>query len=214
VTTAEVRAAAASRIRPVGTRRGVMGGTFDPIHQGHLVTAEEALQQFDLDEVVFVPTGLPWMKEHGVVSPAEDRYLMTVIATASNPRFSVSRMEVDRDGPTYTVETLRGLKAELGRDSELFFITGADAVLEIVQWKQPQELFDLAQFIAATRPGYDIAAFEAYAPNRHPGITVMHVPALAISSTDIRARVAEGRPIRYLVPESVKSYIEKAGLYR
>jgi nicotinate-nucleotide adenylyltransferase len=213
VTTAEVRAAVASRIRPVGTRLGVMGGTFDPIHQGHLVTAEEALQQFELDEVVFVPTGLPWMKEHGVVSPAEDRYLMTVIATASNPRFSVSRMEVDRDGPTYTVETLRGLKEELGRDSELFFITGADAVLEIVQWKRPQELFDLAQFIAATRPGYDIAAFEGHG-TRHPAITVMNVPALAISSTDIRARVAEGRPIRYLVPEGVKSYIEKAGLYR
>jgi nicotinate-nucleotide adenylyltransferase len=197
----------------VGTRLGVMGGTFDPIHQGHLVTAEEALQQFELDEVVFVPTGLPWMKEHGVVSPAEDRYLMTVIATASNPRFSVSRMEVDRDGPTFTVETLRGLKAEFG-DSELFFITGADAVREIVQWKQPQELFDLAQFIAATRPGYDIAAFEADAPTRNPAITVMNVPALAISSTEIRARVADGRPIRYLVPEGVKSYIEKAGLYR
>jgi nicotinate-nucleotide adenylyltransferase len=198
----------------MGNRLGVMGGTFDPIHYGHLVTAEEALHQFGLDGVIFVPTGRPWMKEHGLVSPAEDRYLMTVIATASNPLFRVSRMEVDRDGPTYTVETLRGLKAELGTETDLFFVTGADAVLEIFQWKDPGELFELAHFIAATRPGYDIAGFSAHAPYKHPGITVMNVPALAISSTDIRARVAASRPIRYLVPEGVKSYIEKAGLYR
>ena len=198
----------------MGNRLGVMGGTFDPIHYGHLVTAEEALQQFGLDGVIFVPTGRPWMKEHGVVSPPEDRYLMTVIATASNPLFRVSRMEVDRDGPTYTVDTLRGLKAELGTETDLFFVTGADAVLEIFQWKDPGELFELAHFIAATRPGYDIAGFSAHAPYKHPGITVMNVPALAISSTDIRARVAASRPIRYLVPEGVKSYIEKAGLYR
>jgi nicotinate-nucleotide adenylyltransferase len=198
----------------MGTRLGVMGGTFDPIHYGHLVTAEEALQQFELDGVLFVPTGSPWMKEHEKVSPAEDRYLMTVVATASNPLFRVSRMEVDRDGPTYTVETLRGIRSEFGQDTDLFFITGADAVLEIFQWKEPQELFDLAHFIAATRPGYDLAAFEAHAGTHHPEITVMNVPALAISSTDIRGRIAQGRPIRYLVPEGVKSYIEKAGLYR
>jgi nicotinate-nucleotide adenylyltransferase len=198
----------------MGTRLGVMGGTFDPIHYGHLVTAEEALQQFELDGVLFVPTGRPWMKEHEKVSPAEDRYLMTVIATASNPLFRVSRMEVDRDGPTYTVETLRGIRSELGEDTDLFFVTGADAVLEIFQWKQPQELFDLAHFIAATRPGFDIAGFEAHAETGHPEITVMNVPALAISSTDIRRRIEQGRPIRYLVPEGVKSYIEKAGLYR
>ena len=198
----------------MGNRLGVMGGTFDPIHYGHLVTAEEALQQFGLDGVIFVPTGQPWMKEHEVVSPPEDRYLMTVIATASNPLFRVSRLEVDRDGPTYTVETLRGMKDELGTETDLFFVTGADAVLEIFQWKDPDELFALAHFIAATRPGYDIAGFSAHAPYKHPGITVMNVPALAISSTDIRARIAVSRPIRYLVPEGVKSYIEKAGLYR
>ena len=198
----------------MGNRLGVMGGTFDPIHYGHLVTAEEALQQFGLDGVIFVPTGQPWMKEHEVVSPAEDRYLMTVIATASNPLFRVSRMEVDRDGPTYTVDTLRGMKAELGTETDLYFVTGADAVVEIFQWKDPGELFELAHFIAATRPGYDIAGFSAHAPSKHPGITVMNVPALAISSTDIRARIAASRPIRYLVPEGVKSYIEKAGLYR
>jgi nicotinate-nucleotide adenylyltransferase len=201
-------------MRSMGTRLGVMGGTFDPIHYGHLVTAEEALQQFDLDEVLFVPTGQPWMKEHEVVSPPEDRYLMTVIATASNPRFRVSRMEVDRDGPTYTVDTLRRLKDQMGSGVDLFFVTGADAVLEIFQWKEPQDLFDIAHFIAATRPGYDIAEFEAHAPERHPGITVMNIPALAISSTDIRARIHQGRPIRYLVPEGVNSYVQKAGLYR
>jgi nicotinate-nucleotide adenylyltransferase len=191
-----------------------MGGTFDPIHYGHLVTAEEALVQFALESVLFVPTGLPWMKEHRVVSPAEDRYLMTVIATASNPLFRVSRMEVDRDGPTYTVETLRSLKDEYGPETDLFFITGADAIVEIIQWKDPGELFDLAHFIAATRPGYDIAAFETPASESRPEITAMNIPALAISSTDIRARIAAGRPIRYLVPEGVKSYVEKAGLYR
>jgi nicotinate-nucleotide adenylyltransferase len=191
-----------------------MGGTFDPIHYGHLVTAEEALQQFGLDGVIFVPTGRPWMKEHERVSPPEDRYLMTVIATASNPLFRVSRMEVDRDGPTYTVDTLRGLKAELGSETDLFFVTGVDAVVEIFQWKDHDELFELAHFIAATRPGYDLAGVSAHAPTTLPGITVMNIPALAISSTDIRARVAASRPIRYLVPEGVKSYIEKAGLYR
>ena len=191
-----------------------MGGTFDPIHYGHLVTAEEALHQFRLDGVVFVPTGRPWMKAHGVVSHAEDRYLMTVIATASNPLFRVSRMEIDRDGPTYTVDTLRGLKTEMGADVDLFFVTGADAVVEIFQWKDQQELFGLAHFIAATRPGYDIAAFEAHASTSTPDITVMNIPALAISSTDVRRRVHGGSPIRYLVPEGVKSYIEKAELYR
>jgi nicotinate-nucleotide adenylyltransferase len=198
----------------VGRRLGVMGGTFDPIHYGHLVTAEEALHQFQLDGVIFVPTGRPWMKAHDVISPAEDRYLMTVIATSSNPLFRVSRMEVDRDGPTYTIDTLRGLKGELGDKSDLFFITGADAVLEIFQWKDRAELFELAHFIAATRPGYDLARIEAQAPDGVLGVSVMNIPALAISSTDIRARVSAGRPIRYLMPEGVKSYIEKAGLYR
>lgn len=198
----------------MGTRLGVMGGTFDPIHYGHLVTAEEALHQFALDEVVFVPTGQPWMKEHESVSPAEDRYLMTVIATASNPRFRVSRLEVDREGTTYTVDTLRSLRAEIGDGADLFFVSGADAILEIFQWKDPEELFALAHFIAATRPGYDIDAFEATAPTSLPGVTVMNIPALAISSTDVRDRVAAGRPIRYLVPEGVNSYVAKAGLYR
>ena len=193
---------------------GVMGGTFDPIHYGHLVTAEEALVQFGLDSVLFVPTGRPWMKEHEVVSPAEDRYLMTVIATASNPLFRVSRMEVDRDGPTYTVDTLRGLKEIYGSDVDLFFVTGADAIVEILAWKDHEEVFELAHFIAATRPGYDLAAFEGDKSTLDARVSVMPIPALAISSTDIRARVAEGRPIQYLVPEGVEYYIEKVWLYR
>ena len=190
-----------------------MGGTFDPIHHGHLLTAEEALQQFELDEVVFVPTGQPWMKEDRVVSRPEDRYLMVVIATASNPRFSVSRLEIEREGPTYTVDTLRELQRERG-DVELYFVTGADAIGEILQWKDPDEALEIAHFIAATRPGYDLTAFEQGAPTSDPRVTVMSIPALAISSTDIRERVRTHRPIRYLVPEGVQTYIEKAGLYR
>jgi nicotinate-nucleotide adenylyltransferase len=195
-------------------RLGVMGGTFDPIHNGHLVTAEEAFWQFDLDEVVFVPTGHPWMKDHPQVSPAEDRYLMTVIATSPNPHFSVSRLEIDREGETYTVDTLAALRDEQGEDTELFFITGADAILEIFHWKDPEDVLSLAHFIAATRPGYDIARFEAEAPTAHPKVSVMSIPALAISSTGIRERVKEGRPIRYLVPDGVVTYVDKAGLYR
>jgi len=195
-------------------RLGVMGGTFDPIHAGHLVTAEEALWQFRLDEVLFVPTGRPWMKEGRDVAAPEHRYLMTVIATASNPRFSVSRIEVEREGPTYTVETLQELRRTAEEHIELFFITGADAMLEIFQWKDPEEVLSEAHFIAATRPGYDIARFEKEAPTSHPNVSVMTIPALAISSTDIRRRVREGEPIRYLVPEGVQAYIEKAGLYR
>jgi nicotinate-nucleotide adenylyltransferase len=154
------------------------------------------------------------MKENREVSAPEDRYLMVVIATSSNPRFTVSRLEIERDGPTYTVETLREIRDQRGGDVELFFITGADAILEIFQWKDPQEALEQAHFIAATRPGYDLTAFEQGAPMSHPRVTVMSIPALAISSTDIRQRIREGRPIRYLVPEGVQTYIEKAGLYR
>ena len=192
----------------MGTRLGVMGGTFDPIHVGHLVTAEEALHQFSLDEVVFVPTGRPWMKEHEVVASPEDRFHMTTLGIEPEPRFRVSRLEVDRGGATYTIDTLRAIRDE-EPGVELSFITGADAMLEIMRWKEHEILFDLAHFIAATRPGYDIERF-----NAHPDVTVMHIPALAISSTDIRARVGDGRPIRFLVPERVEAYIRETGLYR
>ena len=193
-----------------------MGGTFDPIHFGHLVTAEEALVQFNLDRVVFMPTGLPALKVREDVTPAEDRYLMTVLATASHPDFDVSRMEVDRPGLTYTVDTLRALRDLHGPSTQLFFITGADAVWDILSWRDADSVADLATFIGATRPGYDLDA----ARRAHEGaatrfrIEYVDVPALAISSTDIRGRVRERRPIRYLTAEPVVSYIEKRGLYR
>jgi nicotinate-nucleotide adenylyltransferase len=193
---------------------GVMGGTFNPIHIGHLVTAEEALYAFALREVIFVPAGRPWQKDRTGVAEAEHRYLMTVIATASNPRFRVSRMEIDRTGPTYTVQTLRALRAELG-DVELYFITGADAILQILTWKDPEEVLAEARFIAATRPGYDLDRLEKELPEGFgERVHILEIPALAVSSTDVRRRVAAGRPVRYLLPEGVARYVEKAGLYR
>ncbi len=197
-------------------RLGIMGGTFDPIHFGHLVTAEEALVQFNLDRVLFMPTGHPALKSDQRVTPAEDRYLMTVIATSSNPDFDVSRMEVDRPGLTYTVDTLLALRDEYGPATEIFFITGADAVWDIVGWKDAERIAGLVTFIAATRPGYDLDAARAaheVGPNGFR-IEYIEVPALAISSTDLRARVFAGRPIRYLTPESVGRYIQKRRLYR
>jgi nicotinate-nucleotide adenylyltransferase len=199
-----------------GERLGIMGGTFDPIHFGHLVTAEEALVQFNLDRVLFMPTGRPALKTHKRVAAAEHRYLMTVIATASNPDFDVSRMEVDRPGTTYTVDTLKAIRDAHGPSTELFFITGADAVWEIIGWKDADAIADLATFIAATRPGYDLdAARQAHmdAATRFR-IEYIEVPALSISSTDLRSRVAARRPIRYLAPEAVGAYIEKHQLYR
>jgi len=162
---------------------------------------------------VFVPTGQPWQKPAGV-SDAEDRYLMTVIATASNPAFSVSRLEIDSPGPTYTVDTLRRLRGELDPGARLFFVTGADAVLQILTWKDPDEVLALAELIAATRPGHDLADLAEKVPAAAGRVHPMRIPALAISSTEIRARVAAGAPIQYLVPEGVARYVEKRGLYR
>jgi nicotinate-nucleotide adenylyltransferase len=194
-------------------RIGVMGGTFDPIHHGHLVTAEEARWQFGLDRVVFVPTGQPWQKPVGV-SPAEDRYQMTVIATASNPTFTVSRLEIDYQGPTYTVDTLRRLRAEQPEGTRLLFITGADAVLQILTWKEPGQVLALAEFIAATRPGFDLDSLVSQVPGAAGRVHRMEIPALAISGSDLRDRVARGAPIRYLVPDGVARYIHEHGLYR
>ncbi|MEO6880941.1 MAG: nicotinate-nucleotide adenylyltransferase [Mycobacteriaceae bacterium] len=193
-------------------RVGVMGGTFDPIHHGHLVAASEVAQRFDLDEVVFVPTGQPYQKPEHTVSPAEDRYLMTVIATASNPRFSVSRVDLERDGPTYTVDTLRDLRAQRP-DAELFFITGADALAAILSWHKVEELFELARFVGVTRPGYELGV-EHLPPLRPGALELVEIPAMSISSTDCRTRAAEGRPVWYLVPDGVVQYISKRDLYR
>ncbi|WP_200914502.1 MULTISPECIES: nicotinate-nucleotide adenylyltransferase [unclassified Aeromicrobium] len=199
---------------PLPTRRrrvGVMGGTFDPIHHGHLVAASEVQSWFDLDEVVFVPTGRPWQKADREVSTAEHRYLMTVIATAANPRFEVSRVDIDRDGPTYTIDTLRDLAADMP-DADLYFITGADAMAAILTWRDHEELFELAHFVGCTRPGHEMdeQTLEGLPVER---ITLVEIPALAISSTDCRVRVTSGEPVWYLVPDGVVQYIGKHRLY-
>jgi nicotinate-nucleotide adenylyltransferase len=198
-------------LSPVSERKrlGVMGGTFDPIHHGHLVAASEVQFWFHLDEVVFVPTGQPWQKSDQKVSPAEDRYLMTVIATASNPRFSVSRVDIDRPGPTYTVDTLRDLRSLRGPEWELYFITGADALEQILSWRDLDELFELAHFVGCTRPGHTLS--DAGLPEGK--VTLVEVPALAISSTECRQRVSDGEPIWYLVPDGIVQYITKRRLY-
>lgn len=192
-------------------RIGVMGGTFDPIHNGHLVAASEVQSWFDLDEVVFVPTGQPWQKADRDVSKAEDRYLMTVIATASNPRFAASRVDLDRDGATYTIDTLRDLQKRWP-DADLYFITGADAMAAILSWRDHEELFGLAHFVGCTRPGHNI---DEHTLDGLPkgNITIVEIPALAISSTDCRTRVERGEPVWYLVPDGVVQYIAKHHLY-
>jgi nicotinate-nucleotide adenylyltransferase len=188
-------------------RIGVMGGTFDPIHNGHLVAASEVQQKFDLDEVIFVPTGEPWMKPK--VTAGEHRYLMTVIATAANPRFTVSRVDIDRVGPTYTADTL--LDIHLARpNADLYFITGADAIAQIMEWKDLDKVWPLAHFIAVSRPGHQLTI--SGLPEQ--GVSSLEVPALAISSTDCRNRVSRGFPVWYLVPDGVVQYISKHHLYR
>ena len=192
-----------------------MGGTFDPVHNGHLVAASEVANQFELDEVVFVPTGQPWQKNRDV-TPAEDRYLMTVIATASNPRFSVSRVDIDRGGATYTRDTLRDLRA-LNPDADLYFITGADALASILTWQDWEEMFALARFVGVSRPGYELDGEhiqKALTEMPPDALTLVEVPALAISSTDCRKRAEEDRPIWYLVPDGVVQYVSKRKLYR
>lgn len=189
-------------------RLGIMGGTFDPIHHGHLVAASEVAAEFDLDEVVFVPTGQPWQKADRQVTPAEHRYLLTVIATASNPRFTVSRVDIDRGGKTYTIDTLRDF-ARLYPNDDLFFITGADAMAQIMSWKNVEELWELAHFVSVTRPGYSSEDF-----GRENQISLMEIPAMAISSTDLRDRAAADKPVWYLVPDGVVQYISKHQLYQ
>ena len=188
-----------------------MGGTFDPIHHGHLVAASEVQSWFGLDEVVFVPTGEPYQKSERDVSPAEHRYLMTVIATASNPRFTVSRVDVDRHGPTYTVDTLTDLHAQ-HPDADLYFITGADALSNILTWRDSDEMFALANFVGCTRPGYAMDP-RAVAGIPRERVTIVEIPALAISSTDCRERTKRGEPVWYLVPDGVVQYISKHRLY-
>src|SRR3954463_12051713 len=199
-------------------RVGIMGGTFDPIHHGHLVAASEVAALFDLDEVIFVPTGEPWQKTERrgspgahphPVSPPEPRYLMPVIPTASTPRFWVSRVDIDRNGPTYTIDTIRDI-GQQRPGAQPCIITGADALAHILSWKDAEETLRRARFVGVTRPGYDLSA--EHLPS--DSVTLLDVPAMAISSSDCRDRVAAGQPVWYLVPDGVVQYISKHGLYR
>lgn len=195
----------------------IMGGTFDPIHYGHLVTAEAVMHEYQIDQVLFIPSGQPPHKTEGQVTPADHRYLMTLLATETNPRFFSSRIEIDRKGYTYTIDTIRELK-EMYPGSEIYFITGADAFSNILSWKNPELLLSSCHFVAATRPGYSRAKaapqIEALMDRHADTLHYLEVPALSISSSEIRARVREGRPIKYLLPETVENYIYKHGLYQ
>lgn len=201
-------------------RLGVMGGTFDPIHNGHLVTAEEARCQFELDGVAFIPSARPPHKVGVRSSSARDRLRMVELAVRGNSFLSVSTVEIEREGLSYTVDTLRELRGIYGHDAVIFFITGADAILEILTWKDPEEMLSECTFVAATRPGYPLNRLREALPERNSRgepsmsrVLVMEVPALAISSTDIRQRVTGGRPFRYMVPEPVWEYVQEQGLY-
>ena len=196
---------------------GIMGGTFDPVHYGHLVAAEAAREAFSLDSIIFVPAGIPPHRDEKEVTPARHRYLMTLLAIMSNPYFQISRVDLDRGRVTYTVDTLTDLRKELPPDANMYFITGADAILEILSWKEPERVLSMAEFIAVTRPGYGLDRLsKALGPlyeEFQDRIHILEVPPVGISSTDIRRRLAEGRSIRYLVPETVLTYINNQGLY-
>jgi nicotinate-nucleotide adenylyltransferase len=197
---------------------GIMGGTFDPVHYGHLVTAEAARLEFDLDQVLFLPSGVPPHKTDKQVTSAEHRYMMTLLATLSNPHFEVSRLEIDREGVSYTIDSLQILREQCGPDCELFFITGADAMFEIIEWRGSDRLLKIAHFIAASRPGFSLSELppdtRRWVDEHRNRFHLLNVPAMAISSTDIRNRVRMGRSIRYLVPEQVEHYIRRHRLYQ
>jgi nicotinate-nucleotide adenylyltransferase len=193
-----------------GPRRiGVLGGTFDPIHLGHLVAASEALHQLELDQVVFVPAGRPWQKS--VYSDGEDRFLMTTLGVMGHARFSTSRVELDRRGPTYTVDTLSTMRDFWGEETKLFFITGGDTLAGLSTWHEVHKLAGVAELVAVTRPGSDVGSIAR--EDTWPNIHVLDIPLLAVSGTDVRRRVASGRPIDFLVPPEVVSYIRDHGLY-
>jgi nicotinate-nucleotide adenylyltransferase len=200
------------------TKIAIMGGTFDPIHYGHLVAAEAVRDRFQLDKVIFIPAGNPPHKNIKNITDSIHRYNMTMLATATNPYFEVSRIEIDRIGITYTVDTIKELRKEYGTVVELFFITGADALLEILTWHKVEELLELCHFVAATRPGFNLKDLEQklYEIKSKYSKEIFHIeiPSLAISSTDIRDRVKSNHTIKYLLPESVEQYIHKYGLYR
>ena len=197
---------------------GIMGGTFDPIHYGHLVTAEAAREKFCLDKVIFVPSGNPPHKKNKEISPGIDRVNMTVLATANNPFFEVSDIELKRDGYTYTVDTLKEFIKIYGENTRFYFITGADAVMEILTWKDVSTILKLCRIVSAYRPGSDINKFRSMVDElervHRSNIHLIEVPALAILATEIRERVKSGMTIKYLLPEKVERYVLEKGLYK
>ncbi len=197
-------------------RLGIMGGTFDPIHYGHLVAAEMARAEFSLNKVLFIPSGTPPHKERSDITAAELRFEMVERAIQDNPAFEISALELRRIGPSYTVDTLRVLR-RTWPEHELYFITGSDALRQIFSWREVEEILMMTKFIGAARPGFDARDFllqvQKERPETQERIHYIEVPALAISSTDIRARVKRGQPIRYLLPEPVRLYIQQHGLY-
>ena len=196
----------------------IMGGTFDPIHYGHLVTAQAVKEKFGVEKVLFIPTGNPPHKVDREVSSSEKRYFMTVLATITNPSFEVSRIEIDREGYTYTIDTIRELKNTLSDDTKIYFITGADAIHKILTWKEPEKLLKMCEFVAVTRPGYNKDKLFEHIKNIEKTlkgkIHFLEVPHLDISSSDLRNRVQENKSIKYMLPEEVENYIYKFGLYR
>ncbi len=192
-----------------------MGGTFDPIHHAHLLIAEEIRRRFELPRVIFMPSGKPPHKTDAEITSAEDRYVMVQLATADNQHFYVSRMEIEREGPSYTIDTIRTLRSRMGEGAEVYFVTGADAILEILTWHEPDAIIEEARVVAVPRPGFDLRELkETLGPRRASKVTVIDAPPADISSTNIRERVAIGTSIRYLVPPPVIDYIRKRGLYR
>ena len=194
-------------------RLGVLGGTFDPLHWAHLLMAEEARTRFDLEKVIFIPAGDPPHKDYEV-SGAEDRYAMALLGTASNPAFEVSRMELDRQGPSYSADTLRELRDICGPDAGIHFMVGADEALDLPNWHDAESLPDLARFLVVPRPGFDLGELKTRLPSRfYEALDFLPMAPIDISATDIRARMASGRSISYLVPKDVEAYIRKRGLY-
>lgn len=197
-----------------GDRIGVMGGTFDPLHMAHIAAAEEARLRFGLDRVIFVPAGRPPHKADRPVSDPEHRYQMTRLGTAGYTQFEVSRTEIDRPGPSYSVDTIRALREEFGPEAEIYFIAGADEILDIESWHESDALPELARFVALPRQGFDLGQLESRLPARFlASIDMLPIREMHVSATDVRQRVAEGRPISHLVPSGVEEYIHKHGLY-
>ncbi|MEE9199711.1 MAG: nicotinate-nucleotide adenylyltransferase [Dehalococcoidia bacterium] len=198
-------------------RLGVLGGTFDPVHLGHQIIAEEARVKLSLDRVIFVPAGQPWFKDDVELSPSADRLEMLRLAVCSNANFHIDTQELERPGPSYTVDTLEELRSRLGAEVELYFIIGLDALAEMPRWNRPARLADLCHFAGMGRPAFtdmDVQGLEKAIPGISRRIHIVDNVLVDISSSDIRRRVQEGLPIRYLVPEGVERYIREKGLYK